>query len=256
MLAKTNFTATYVSQDGKVELEQVNDSIWRTTFTNNSGFVFDTTMVEILETRRAFYTQPNELHFLKFNWGGLSISESRIFVVEMSSYGMLGACAQMWGVYTNPFYKVGQEIVFEGNITNGKAGVAIDDVYLKGIEKPTDDYVRVIGKISKEPYPRSFYSTTDSPQGMFSDTTIVHYRLVMENPKIETIEKTIYKGYPVNTSSNQAAIAWEFADSEAYTLEGHELWTTEELQNTISVEGVLVQNAYGSFLKNWRIITD
>ena len=89
---------------------------------------------------------------------------------------------------------------------------------------------------------------------MFADTTVIHYRLVMDNPKIELLEKTLFKGYPVNTSVNQAAIAWEFADSEAFTLEGRAPWSDEELQKPIRVEGVLVQNINGSYLKNWKII--
>ena len=246
----------YISQHGQVELNQLNDSTWQTTFTNNQDFLFDTIMIKAAETNKSsIFNNPDEQFFLKYHWGGLSVLKDRIYVVELSSYGLLGTQTDMWGMYQDPFFKLNQTTTLKGNIKGSKGLMAMEGVYFLDNKITSSQYYELEGEITKEKWPTAYYSTEESPQGIFgNDTTIEHYRLVMKSPKDVTPEMREFNGSTINISTGEASIIWEFADSEAYILEGHEPWKKSEEHQIIKVKGILVQNSYGSILKNWEII--
>lgn len=245
----------YVNEHGQVELNQINDTTWQTIFTNNEGFIYDTTL-SANNAGGFFRFRDSNAVYLPYNWGGINFTESELFVIELSSYGMLATEAQMWEMYERSFFRIGQEIEFQGEVHPEKDGLKANGMYFEIGEQTIEPaFYNITGTIKKERYPIDYYSTDESPQGKFgNDTTIAHYRLILENPTFELPETYIYEGSKVNTSSNQACIAWDWADSEAYYLEGHELWSDDEVGEHIKVEGYLSQNGYGSVLKNWKII--
>lgn len=245
----------YVHEQGQVELIQINDTLWRTIFINNNGHEFDTTMVDITDDTAGFFrpAMPDEKLFLRYSWGGLSISETKIKVLEFASYGRLGTEAMMPKIYERPFFKNGSKINLGGDVVTTKGGTTCGGYHINDLDHPKSGFWLVEGTIRKEAYPIDYYSTDDSPQGMFGDTSKKHYRMVLEDCEFTMPSASQYIGYPVNLSTGEAALAWQFADSEAYILEGHEPWTDEELGTEIQVMGYLLQDHTGSFLKNWVI---
>jgi hypothetical protein len=89
---------------------------------------------------------------------------------------------------------------------------------------------------------------------MFSDISVAHYRLILESYEIKEIPTTIFRGKTMNIGG-RAAFIYEFADSEAFFLDGKEdEWKMSELNKEIKIEAVLVQDRTGcSVLKNWKI---
>ena len=244
----------YVNEYGSITLSALSDSSWNVHLENNENHSFDTVMVVSKNEYFKKYSIEKELHFLDYNKGGISFSNSRLRVMEFSSYGRLQDESGIPKLYGRDFYRADEIIELEGDVYHPKGGKTIDQFYFN---KPPDiktGYYVASGFFAKEPYPEAYYSTKRSPQGMFPDDGKIRYRLVLQDPRIKQPKPTVYNGYPVNLSGGEPAIAWEFADSEAYILEGHEPWTDEELKEKISVEGYLVQNNRGSFLKNWKII--
>jgi len=246
----------YANEYGTVTLIQLNDTLWQTRFENNDQHIFDTTMV--LAKNDSSILLPgvsNQELYLSFHWGGLSISQDEIQIQEFSSYGELQTYTKIENMYSRNFYRLGREVSIAGDINRGK-GTTIKGIWIEADDDRDYnlDYAFVYGVLHKEKYPEAYYSTDESPQGMFSKEDGIQYRLIFEDPDFEKPQPFIYNGYPVKLSTGEAAIAWEFADSEAYILEGHIPWTEEELNQKITVEGYLVQDSKGSVLKNWRII--
>jgi hypothetical protein len=255
-LSSDSHSGVYVNEHGQLELKKLNDTTWSTSFMNNDGLVFDTVMYVRADSLKKIYYAQNEDFFLSYHWGGLSVSKDRITVFEFSSYGMLGAQTQMWGMYERPFYKLGTNTSVFGKLNHGKGGTTLDGIYLKDDLSALPNYLELTGTLSKEPYPIDYYSTTASPQGMFSDTTIKHYRLTLQNAKSTRYYSLVYKGYPVNYTDGSAAIAWEFADSEAYLLDGKNAWSEAELAREVFISGYLINDVHkGSVLYNWKDVT-
>lgn len=91
---------------------------------------------------------------------------------------------------TRPFFVLDSNITIEGDILVSKAGATIEGIYLKDYQGKTSmTAVKVQGIIQKEPYPRAYYSTHESPQGMFPDDGKVRYRLILENYIISPIKQ-------------------------------------------------------------------
>ncbi|MBD3636938.1 MAG: hypothetical protein HUJ25_06295 [Crocinitomicaceae bacterium] len=243
----------YANEYGEIELVRVNDSIMRTIFRNNKNDEFDTLM-KILPNF-PLYKSKDSLPFLSLGGRGIQMSEYYLEVMEFTSLLFIDQFIQIEHMYDRPFFKLGSEVKLEGDVSRGKGRTVNEIWFEKGdVEGYNLDYAIVYGVLHKEPYPRSYYSTAESPQGMFAEGSGPHYRLIFEDADFEAPPLTVFEGYPVNTSSGQAAIAWEFADSEAYIIEGHEPWTEKDLSKKIAVKGYLVQNRHGSYLKNWEII--
>ncbi|MCB9225523.1 MAG: hypothetical protein R2780_01945 [Crocinitomicaceae bacterium] len=244
----------YVNEQGQVKITKVNDTLWHTEFENLDGYTYDTTLMIGSPLNQVRVKPANELFFLEYNWGGLSVSESKVEVFEFSSFGRLAYESGMSQIYTLPFVRTNQKITLEGDIKSSKGHATLDGIFFEPNIVADRKFYRVTGEVTREPFPRSFYSTSDSPQGMFSDTTKVYYRLVFRNYKIEEPERTIYKGTAINDSRGLPCIAWEMADSEAYILDGKKAWDKSEIGKTISVKGYLTQGILGSILKNWEIV--
>ena len=157
-------------------------------------------------------------------------------------------------MYTRPFYKIDKKVTVKGEVRYRKGGTIINSIYLKKYTKKFDNYFAIEGVIKKEKYPIGYYSTDESPQGMFSDTSITHYRLIMEDYEVKELPKQIYKGTAIN-NNYEAAFIWEFADSEIYFFDNKEPWSKRELNKEIKIKAVLIQDDVGkSILKNWEII--
>ena len=154
-----------------------------------------------------------------------------------------------------PFYKIGKKVTVTGEVRFQRGGTpTINGIYLKKYTKKLDNYFAIEGVIKKEKYPIEYYSTEESPQGMFSDTSITHYRLIMENYEVKELPQQIYKGTTINVSG-KAAFVWEFADSEIYFFDNKEPWSKKELDKKIEIKAVLIQDiTEKSVLKNWKII--
>ncbi len=239
----------YANEYGQVKLTKKNDSLIRTIFKNNKEEIFDTLM-QInynfkLKQRRGKYP------FLQLNWGGLELQGNCLYVREFSSWQFLASFINIEKMYTRAFYKINEKVTIKGEIHSFK-GSTINGIYLKNNFKKANQYSIVEGIIKKEKYPISFYSTDESPQGMFSDTSIIHYRLIMEDYTVKELPKQTYKGTTIN-NNYEAAFIWEFADSEIYFFDKKEPWSKRELNKEIKIKAILVQDNVGkSILKNWE----
>lgn len=83
-------------------------------------------------------------------------------------------------------YRLDSMITLEGKLKRDKSGTQLNGVYLETAPN-TEKIVKIQGKLKRIAYPIAYYSTNESPQGMFSDTTIKHYRLFIEPNNIEII---------------------------------------------------------------------
>lgn len=156
---------------------------------------------------------------------------------------------------TRPYYIMNSEISIEGNILFSKGGATINGIYLIDYsDKSSKKGVKVTGTIKREPYPRAYYSTDESPQGMFADDGKVHYRLILVDYSISPIKPFIYEGTAMN-QDGKAYFIWDMADSAAYLVDEAPLWTAEDLNKKIKIEAVAITLENGStLLCNWKII--
>jgi hypothetical protein len=246
--------AIYENEYGRIELIQVNDSLMRTIFSDNEKVVFDTLM-KISYDNGNF--EPYSLPFLALRGCGLKQYENRLHAFDFLGMAQMPMYTGIPEISENSFYRVNIPVTISDEITREKAGILIDGIYLAEGSEYVNEFVHLTGTIKKEKYPHSYYSTPDSPQGMFNDTTIAHYRLVVHDYTIEPVEKTIYKGTAM-TIDGQRAVIWEFADSEAYYLADErpfESWPEEVEGKEVQVKAVLVQEpGQQSVLKAWEIL--
>jgi len=241
----------YTNEYGEIELIPVNDSLMQTIFRNNDGDEFDTILKIIYDYK---LPAPDSLPMLKLHWGGVKFYSNRVQVFEFSSLAYINMFILIENIYTRPFYKVNEKVIISDEIKNPKGGQQIDGIYLADGSESANEFVILTGVVTKEKYPLEYYSTPDGPQGMFSDTTIAHYRLVVKNYTIAEVGKEIMIGRTMNIDG-VAAFIWDNADSEAYYLYDHEPWTKKELDKKITIEGVLTQSVEGrSVIKAWQII--
>jgi hypothetical protein len=246
----------YINEQGQVKLTKVNDSLWKVAFETLDEYSYDTTLI-VSNKQDAIRVKPSdEIFFLEYNWGGLSVSESKVEILEFSSFGRLAYESGMSQIYTLPFVRTDKEISYYGDLEYSKGHAIMDGIFFDpNLNKDKDGkFYKVKGTVVREPFPRSFYSTPDSPQGMFSDTSKTYYRLLFKDYEIEEPEYQTYTGTAINNSKGQACIAWEFADSEAFILEGRDKWKSEEIGKQVKVKGYLWQGNKGSILKNWEVI--
>lgn len=246
---------TYANEFGEIELIPHNDTLMQAIFRDNEKIVFDT----LMKINHDFKLLPNDgFPFLSLQTGGIKIHNNCIKVWDFAGPAYMQMYASIENIYDRPFYKINESITIKDEIKHPKGGPRIGGIYLLDKEKNVDQYqnefVHLKGIVTKEKYPRDYYSTPDGPQGMFGDTTEIHYRLVVKDYTIEVIKKETMTGRTMNING-QAAFIWDYADSEAYYLDGHAAWTEKELDKKITIEGVLVQFIDGkSVIKAWRII--
>ncbi len=252
----------YANAEGQIELIELGDSLYQVIFTNNEGFQFDTTLrMEKLNPAQNLYPWGNSGNLLAYRMGGLMIEDNRIDVYdrievyEFSGSGRLFEETKIKSIYQEPFFLLNEQLTVKGDIYSGKTAHSISGIYL-GFEKlpgkSSDTYYEVTGTIKKEAYPLSYYSTDESPQGMFdSDTSVKYYRLVMQNVEINLPKTEYYRGTTINDSENRAGIAWELADSELFLIWGRdEPWSEDEVLKDIGVNAVYVHEKGYSWLKN------
>jgi hypothetical protein len=102
------------------------------------------------------------------------------------------------------------------------------------------------GELSKTPYLPAITGTVSKENEIWLITKIESV------PQVH--EKTIYEGTAM-MSNGKALFIWDFADSEAFYLDGLTSWDSKYLNKKIRVEGVLVQFIDGrSVIKDWKIL--
>lgn len=244
-------TEIYGNEYGEIHLTPLNDTIMHTVFFNNEGKVFDT----IMKVNYHFSLLPDDsLPFLHWKTGGIKVWENRLEIHDFAGPAYMAMAINIENIYDRPFYKLNDTIVLKDEVKHPKGGERMHGIYVIPGCGYQNEYVHLTGIVTKEKYPREYYSTADGPQGMFSDTTEIHYRLVVKPISTKVIEKYVYTGTTMNIDG-RAAFIWDFADSEAYYLDNHAPWTKEELNKSIKIEGVLVQYIdQKSMLKCWKII--
>ena len=249
---QTSIEGIYANEYGEVQLSIKNDSTIRTIFKNNEGAIFDTLM--IIKNDFKLSSNQNHLPFLQLHWGGLELHNNRLYVREYSNLLFLASYIQIQEMYTRAFYKIDKSTTIKGEVKFTKGGAILNGIYLIDYNKTPSKHIAVTGIITKETYPIDYYSTEASPQGMFGDTSIIYYRLVLKDYKINDLSKQIFTGTTINVN-NQAAFAWEFADSEIYFLEQSKVWSKTQLYKEITIEAILIHDSVGkSILTNWEII--
>lgn len=249
---KIDFSGLYANEYGEILLKQVNETKVKVSFQNNKRDVFDTIMLTDYDFKMV--KNNNSLPFLSFNSrAGVELYPECLFVHEFTAGIYLAQFIWIEKIFLRPFYKIGVPLTFNGNIKLSKGGATVDGIYLKNY-KSQQGYFKITGTILKEKYPIAYYSTKESPQGMFADTSIIHYRLIMNEYKVNNPDRQRFKGKLTN-NLGKAAFIWEYADSEVYYFEGKELWKVNMMGKEVTVEAVLVQSRKkASVLKDWKIL--
>lgn len=245
-------TTIYANEYGEIHLTEINDKVMHAVFFDNEKQVFDT----LMDIDRDFdmLSPDDDFPFLWVKTGGIKLYENRVEIHDFAGPATMGMYVAIENLYERPFYKLKDTIVIKDAVTHPKGGEQLNGMYVIPASGHPNEFVELTGIVTKEKYPRDYYSTNDGPQGMFSDTTKTYYRLVVKPVSVNVIEKYAYEGRTMNLNG-QAAFIWDFADSEAYYLDNHAPWTEEELDKKITIEAVLVQFINGkSMLKSWEII--
>lgn len=180
----------YANEYGEIRLIKVNNTSMRTIFENNEGKVLDTTM--FINYDFNLIQKHDSLPFLQLGMSGIELRNECLFVHDFSNIAYLSQLIRIEEMYTRPFYKIGKELTVDGDVTFAK-GYTINGIWLSenDSQKIPERYVSIHGAIRKEKYPIDYYSTDESPQGMFgSDTSIIHYRLIMEDYTINDIPQS------------------------------------------------------------------
>jgi hypothetical protein len=101
-------------------------------------------------------------------------------------------------------------------------------------------------EISKTTYLPSITGTVSKRNEIWLITKI--------NRATEVSKRRTFVGTSI-MSNDKAMFIWDFADSEAFYLDGLNTWDEKHLNKQITVEGVLIQFIDGkSLIKDWKII--
>lgn len=176
----------FVNENAEIKLSYLNDSTVKTHFKNNEGISFDTTMK--ISEKGKINPDTSISSYLRFNMGGLILYGDSLRIVEYSSMLYLTRFIKFPEMYSRSFYKTEKKITLSGEVLFHKGGPTLNGVYLKNYEGRQGN-ARLKGYIEKEPFPREYYSTSESPQGMFSDTTKTYFRLVMKEYEIQNHQR-------------------------------------------------------------------
>lgn len=241
----------YANEYGEIHLTEINDSTMRTVFYDNEHIAFDT----LMKIDHQFsLLQNDEFPFLHLRTGGIKMHENRLEIHDFAGPAYMAMYAGIENIYDRPFYKLNDTIVINDLIKHQKGGELINGIYIISDSDLQNEFVSMQAIVTKEKYPREYYSTADGPQGMFSDTTKVYYRLVIKPIAVKPLPRQTFTGRTMNIDG-RAAFIYDFADSEAFYLDNHQPWSEKELDQKITIDAVLVQFEDGrSVLKNWQII--
>ncbi|NJO88875.1 MAG: hypothetical protein HC831_07895 [Chloroflexia bacterium] len=247
-----DFSGIYANEYGEISLKKLDSLKTSVSFKNNKLEVFDTLMFADYDFDMV--KNSDSIPFLSFNIkAGIEPHPECLYVHEFSAGIYLSRFIWIEEMFVRPFYKIMEPVELKGEIKFSKRGATIDGIYLENYQSE-QGYFKVTGTIVKEKYPKAYYSTSESPQGMFSDTNIIHYRLIMRDYVVSKPERQRFKGRLTN-NFGKAAFVWEFADSEVYYLEGKDIWSEEMVGKEVVIEAVLVQTRKSAgILKKWRII--
>lgn len=242
----------YANEYCEIHLTEIDDTTMHAVFFDNEKIVFDT----LMKIDPDFNLLPSEGYpFLWLKTGGIQLHEGYLDVHDFAGPAYMGMYVNISSIYDRKFYLLNDTVVIRNVVKHSKGGTTIDGIYFtEPASENNPEFMEMTGVIRKEKYPRAYYSTADSPQGMFADTSEVHYRLVIEPILAKNMEPTTYTGTTLNIDG-RAAFIWDFAGSEAYYLDEHPAWNAKEVDQKITINGVLVQFENGrSVLKNWEII--
>jgi hypothetical protein len=241
----------YANEYGEIRLTELDDSTMRTVFYNNEKKVFDT----LMKIDHHFKLLQNDGYpFLHLRTGGIKMHENRLEIHDFAGPAYMAMYVHIENIYDRPFYKLNDTIVINDLVTHPKGGEMINGIYIIPNSGLQNEFVTLKGIVTKEKYPREYYSTVDGPQGMFSDTTKIYYRLVIKTIEVKTPPRQRMTGRTMNIDG-RAAFIWDFADSEAYYLDQQQPWNEKELDKKITIEGVLIQFEDGrSVVKNWMYV--
>ncbi|MBK9590829.1 MAG: hypothetical protein IPO32_04725 [Crocinitomicaceae bacterium] len=241
----------YANEFGEIRLTELDDSTMRTAFYNNEKKVFDT----LMKIDYHFKLLQNDGYpFLHLRTGGIKMRENRLEIYDFAGPAYMAMYVDIENIYDRPFYKLNDTIVINDLVKHQKGGEQINGMYISADTDLPTDFVSIKGIATKEKYPREYYSTADGPQGMFSDTTKIYYRLVIKPIEVKTPPRQRMTGRTKNIDG-RAAFIWDLADSEAYYLDQQQPWNENELDKKITIEGVLIQFEDGrSVVKNWMYV--
>ena len=247
-----SFEGLYLNEYGEILIKKKNEELVEVLFKNNAGDEYKTEMG--ISYDFSLMEPVDSLPFLTWRKGGLFLEKGSVSIMEFSARAFLTDHIRIKEMYTRKFYKEGYELKLKAKLIQNKSLVTVDGFHLKDY-RGRDNFVKVQGKVKKEKYPIAYYSTDESPQGVFgSDTSIVHYRLVLEDYTIlENYPKEKLVGYTINID-NRAGFIYEFADSAVYLFDKRRPWKEEELNRKIELEAVLLHENGETILKDWKIL--
>lgn len=232
-------TDIYANEYGEIRLTPGKDSSMKVVFLNNKGDEYKTDM-ELEQNSTMLY--DNTKPFLKWETGGLKLDEGFVEVHEFSNVARLGIYIQIPHVYERAFFLLGDTVEIQDVVEMTPQGPTLHGIYLNTDQDIRKGVLRAKGIIRKEMVPSEAGDSEHS------------FRLVMTPFSIEVVEPYLYEG-SIRNIEGRAAFIWDFADSEAYYLDGHEPWKDEELDKRIKIRAVLFQFIDGrSVLRDWEII--
>ena len=232
----------YVNEYGKIRLIDINDTLMQTTFENNDGFVFDTLMT----IRRNFdmVESPDSLPFLQLGMSGIQLCNGHVDVYDFGGMALMGMYTKIPQVYERPFFKSGEAVTLTGKLINNGERSTFCEMISDSLFPIMDGIYKITGFVNRQQI-----DSTSSNDGSNSKFYALHFQAEVIEDKISDL----FQGYPINLANGKAAIAWEFADSEAYILDGHQPWTNEELERPITVTGNHEHTEDGTYIRNWEV---
>lgn len=169
----------YGNENGEIKLTELNDSLVRVVFSNNDGFTFDTTGRQTVVSTRLNLDSNGT--FIQIGTGGIEKVKNGLWVHDFTSIAQLQMKTQISDIYSRMFYNLSEEIEITGRLDGNSKGKTVNGIYLPLIKIMAGRYYQFKGRIKREPYPMSYYSTESSPQGIFSDTSKTQYRLCFDS---------------------------------------------------------------------------
>lgn len=172
-----NRKSIYVNEYGKLEVTFENDALAHVVFSNNTEETWDTTFHKVYNSTIFDDTSTEGFEIFKIKYSIVLISPEKIRVNEISSFAFLQSKTKIKNLYKRPFYKTRQKITLRNTVQKSKKDHLIEGLYIKSNQSYPRDTQTITGIVKKAPYPLSYYTTNDSPQGMFGDTSKQHFKL-------------------------------------------------------------------------------
>ena len=172
--------SVYVNEYGQIEVNFEKDSLVHVVFSNNIEETWDTTFYKVHNSTIFDEATSEGFEVFRIKYSIILISPEKIKATDISSVAFLPMKTKIKNLYERPFYRTDQSVTLYSSIYRSKGDYLIEGIYLPSNAQYKKEDTVFTGHIKKELYPRSYYSTPESPQGMFGDTTQKHYRLVFQ----------------------------------------------------------------------------